>query len=213
MPSLLYEVSTADKPVKLTHGIASSFKVFELPFMAFAKTFEDASRVAGRDTSSDEFARAQRAYRRQAQVKAYDAGGTEIPVTGDELIHVNVHTYARIMAGIDFSLIVPTGKIISDGDGCDVPIIFQLGTGIRITGDQGEQVITDLEFQAKTGGDIEDVLIKSSRIVQAATLIKTCAKPLTKDLGLLVLPSWALDQITMTDGTEIMEKVLSRFLE
>ena len=204
MPALLYEVSTADKPVKLKAGIAATFRVYELSFSQLAEIVRRASMTL-------EYAKTQRAIRRQLQVKAYDAGGTEIPIGDGELLQLPRPLYARITENIDMNSGAPAGKIIADGDGLDHPLIFQLGTGINIGGDKA-QVITDLEFQAKTGADIEDVLCETTGAGQALTLIMTCATPLTKDLGLLRLPSWAVEQITEADGMEIVTKVLPRFL-
>jgi hypothetical protein len=45
---------------------------------------------------------------------------------------------------------------------------------------------------------------------QALTLIATLAKPLGTSLSLL--PSWAVNQITITDGFLISNQVLTRFL-
>jgi len=211
--TVLYEIDISDKPQKLKGGIAAKFRIFELSFVALAKTIEDASRASGYRTSTSEFTRAQREARRKAQVRAYDAGGTEVPIDDGELLKLPRSLFSKITAGLDRKSKAPAGKVIAKGDGADTPVIFKLGTGLAIAGDKGEQVIHDLEFQAKTGAEIEDVLVENYNIAQTIALIEHCATPLAKDLGLLRLPSWALDQITLADGMEIMDQVLPGFLE
>jgi hypothetical protein len=102
----------------------------------------------------------------------------------------------------------PPGKIVRDGNGIDTAIVYELGTPIALG--QGKGHIKELEFQASTYGDIEDVLAIDYQMQQALTLIATLAKPLGTSLSLL--PSWAVNQITITDGFLISNQVLTRFL-
>jgi len=101
------------------------------------------------------------------------------------------------------------GKIIRDGDGIDKAIVFELGTPIP-TG-AGKDPIRELEFHAKTYGDIEDILAADNAIQQTAKMIETIATPLGSTLSRL--PSWALTQITVADGVTISREILPRFLE
>jgi hypothetical protein len=102
------------------------------------------------------------------------------------------------------------GKIISNGDGVTSPILVELGTPIKfVQGGAGEE-IKELEFLASTFGDIEEVLAETISLQQALALIRTVAKPVGTNLQ--VLPSWAVEQITMADGMLIVDKVLPRFL-
>lgn len=115
----------------------------------------------------------------------------------------------------------PAGKIISEnGDGVNTPIIYELGTPFAFADPKAnekpigtEQKIIELEFIAKTGGDIEEVLCHNNSFEQAWSLIKTCAKPLGGESGLLRLPSWMLSEMTFSDGFEIVQKVLPIFVE
>lgn len=213
MNALLYEVDTSAKPVKLKNGIAAKFKVFELSFSQFAKTIEDASRAVSFNTSSSEYTKAQRAERRKAQVKAYDAGGTEVPFEDIELRKLPRPLFSKITAKLDQASKIQGGEIVTKGDGADTPIIFKLGSGLIFGANGVDQVIYDLEFQAKTGDDIEPVLCAGSEIAQTLALIEWCSLPLAKDLGLQKFPDMMLDQITMNDGIAIMRKVLPSFLE
>lgn len=213
MPTLLYEVDTADKPAKLKAGIAVKFRVYELTFVQLAKTIEDASRVVSPGSSSSEFTMAQRAERRKLQVKAFDASGVEVAIEDGELLKLPRSLGSKIAAGIDKVSKVPGGKVIVKGDGADTPVIFKLGSGLIVGGDKGEQTIYDIEFSAKTWGDIEIVLCAGSSVAQTLALIENCALPLAKDLGIIRFPSMMLDQITMNDGVAIMNEVLPGFLE
>lgn len=211
--TLLAEIDTSDKPVKLKAGLVAKFKIYELSFSQFARTITEASRTTSRTTTAKDFSRTQRGLRRAEQIKGFDAGGTEIKIEPDELLRLPRALYVRVMAALDAPSDKPKGEIVAPGDGADTPIIYRLGTGMKLSGATGEQTVTDLEIIAKTGGDIEDVLIETGTVAQTLALLEHCATPLTKDLGLISLPSWALDQITMADGFEIMEKVLPSFLE
>jgi hypothetical protein len=99
------------------------------------------------------------------------------------------------------------GKIVRPGDGIDQAITYELGTPIPV---QGKEPIKELEFLAKTYGDIEDVLAAPDSIQQAGLLISTVAKPLGTSLTLL--PSWATKLITVADGVTISRTVLPHFL-
>jgi hypothetical protein len=98
------------------------------------------------------------------------------------------------------------GEIIADGDGISTPILYKLGTPVAV--DNGAP-IEELEFMAKVYGDIENVIGESSPFQRALALLRHVAKP----AGLLALPSWALDQITIADGKVIAEKIVPRFTE
>jgi hypothetical protein len=100
------------------------------------------------------------------------------------------------------------GKISRAGDGIDKAIIYELGTPIS-TG-QGKPPIAELEFLAKTYGDVEDVLAAATTFQQGLQLIESVAKPLGTSLS--ALPSWAVNQIMFADGFGIVRDVLPHFL-
>lgn len=101
---------------------------------------------------------------------------------------------------------VSAGEVLSAGDGVSTPILYKLGTPIK--GADGKE-LTELEFIAKTYPDIEEVLVEDDRSQQTLLLIQKVAKP----IGMLQIPSWALDQITLADGLNIAAKVLPSFAE
>lgn len=101
---------------------------------------------------------------------------------------------------------LPEGEILGKGDGVTSPIHVRLGTPIMV--DKGDP-IQELEFLARTYGDVEQVLAEPNKLSQTVALIQFVAKP----IGMQAMPTWAPDLIELTDGSLITEKVLPRFLE
>jgi len=103
------------------------------------------------------------------------------------------------------------GEILAAGDGVSEPILYKLGTPIRMQDAEGKsRDIIELEFLAKTYGDVEDVLAATDEVSRAVALLSTVATPVG-DTSLSVLPGWALDKITTADGVAIMQLVLPNF--
>jgi hypothetical protein len=205
----LRSIDCQDTPGKLKAGLATKFIVRELSFVEWVSTLNAGSR----STTAAEARKAQRKVRRDKQISALNADGQTLKIENDELLRLPRSLYAKIMDGIDDFTPGDGGEVIVGGDGIDRPIVYRFGTPLKIGSAEGDlDGIAELEFSAKTGADIEDVLAEPFDAARAVALIEHCAKPLTKDLGLLVLPSWALDQITLADGVAILEKVLPSFL-
>ncbi|MGL5733451.1 MAG: hypothetical protein ACRCYS_01185 [Beijerinckiaceae bacterium] len=102
------------------------------------------------------------------------------------------------------------GKVINEGDGTSIPILYKLGTAIEIkSGKDGASLITELEFKASTFGETEDILAAGSEPAQALALLNI-AKPVEIE-SLQRLPGWAIDKITTADGLGIMKFVLPNF--
>ena len=137
----------------------------------------------------------------------YHSGNTIVPMTMENMLKLPIPAARIITSHLDDDEGM-RGKIIRDGDGIDKAIVYELGTPISLG--QGKAPIKELEFHATTFGDIEDVLAIDTAIQQALTLIATIAKPLGTSLSLL--PSWAINQITIADGVIISRDVLPRFL-
>jgi len=109
------------------------------------------------------------------------------------------------------AILATVASIISDGDGLTSPILVKLGTPIAAGGAAGDKSISELEFIAKTYGDIEHVLAGSNDMEKTVALIKHVAKPVS--MGLQALPSWGVDGIDIRDGFFIQNEILPRFLE
>lgn len=134
-------------------------------------------------------------------------GGSIKPVTPAELLQMPIAVARMLIDKLD-EYDGPSGKIIRKGDGISEAIIYELGT--PISGGQGRPPIKELEFLAKTYGDVEDIMAGSSGLQQALLLVSTIAKPL--GTSLTQLPSWAVNQISANDGLMISNEVLPFFL-
>lgn len=159
--------------------------------------------------------------RRMKQVTAFDKGGNIVALDRINFATMPRPLFVKINNAIDdFS--EARGEIIGEGgDGVMNPILYKLGTPLEFDDVNAnrqvigtEQKIIELEFIARTGGDIEEVLCYDSPMDQTIALIKTCAKPLGGgDTGLLRLPTYMIDALTLADGFQILSKVLPLFTE
>lgn len=107
------------------------------------------------------------------------------------------------------AFVATVAKILTNGDGVTEPVLMKLGTPIKATSGSEGKEITELEFIARTYGDVEMVLSGTNAMEQTAALIKYVAKP----AGMLALPSWAINAIDIRDGFFIQNEILPRFLE
>lgn len=138
----------------------------------------------------------------------YYSGNNVVAMTVENMLKLPIPATRLVTSHLDDDE-GAAGKIIRDGDGIDKAIVYELGTPIPLG--QGKGHIKELEFQASTYGDIEDVIAVDTAIQQTLIMITTLAKPLGHTLQ--VLPSWAINQITVTDGVLISRDVLPRFLK
>jgi hypothetical protein len=102
-----------------------------------------------------------------------------------------------------------TCKMLHKGDGMLTPIHISLGSPIK-TGSE-DKVIRELEFTARNLGDLEDFVSADTSLERAVALIRVAA-PVGPNLTITVLPTWAIDQISLEDGVWIMQNVVPSFL-
>ncbi len=150
-----------------------------------------------------------RRLRIKKQVKAIAEDGSAVSFDDLAITQIPTAYAAKLTNALGAGQGEP-GKIISQGDGVTTPILVELGSPIKFVHAGSGEEIKELEFLASTFGDIEEVLSETIPLQQALALIRTVAKPVGTNLQ--VLPSWAVEQITMADGFLIQEKVLPRFL-
>jgi len=107
------------------------------------------------------------------------------------------------------------GEILTpDADGITSPILYKLGTPFAIGRSATNGVendikdIPEIEFFAKTYGEIEEVIAADSPAEQTLALLRKVAKP----LDMMSMPSWMVEQVSVMDGIFLMNKVLPRFL-
>lgn len=170
-------------------------------------SFVDAIATAQMMTQPKTFEARLRRLRMVKQVNYY-SGNTPVAVTQEDVLKLPIPAVRAIIEHLDDGEGAP-GKIVRDGDGIDKAIVYELGTPIQLG--QGKAPIKELEFQASTYGDIEDVLSVDTPIQQTYAMIMTFAKPLGVSLSLL--PSWAVNAITVADGVMLSRDVLPRFLK
>ena len=143
---------------------------------------------------------------RLAKQVTYYANGTVVPVSMLDVLQLSITSARTLVTQLDADS-SKGGKVISSGDGVDKAIIYELGTPIPV---QGKEPITELEFAAKVYGDVEDVMSAADGFQQTLLMLTTLAKPLGGTL--MALPSWAIAQISLSDGLTIMREVLPHFL-
>lgn len=180
------------KPIKIDSWLASMDKTNKL------------------GVSGKEFAKAMRREQIRTNVTFTDTSGKSVAVD-DTAYHQIPRTYAAaVLALVDDPDDEKVGKIVSTGDGVTTPIIYELGTPIAASGGKS---IKALEFMAATLGEVEDVLLETLDIKAAYILMTTVATPVSADVSLLRLPTWATSQISVREVKNIAETVLPSFLE
>ena len=133
-------------------------------------------------------------------------GNTPTPLTPEEMLRMPIPVARILIDNLD-TADGPMGKVTRKGDGISTAIVYELGT--PISGGQGRPQIKELEFLATTYGDVEDIMAAGTGLQQALLLVETIAKPL--GTSLTSLPSWAVNQISATDGLTISNVVLPFF--
>jgi hypothetical protein len=144
---------------------------------------------------------------RMVRQVSYFNGNTGVPISLEDIPNIPIPAARSIISHLDDDE-GKAGKVVREGDGIDQAITYELGTPIS-TG-QGKPPIKELEFHARTYGDIEDVMAADLALQQTAALITTVAKPL--GTSLMLLPSWAVNMITVADGVTISREILPHFL-
>lgn len=190
------------EPMLLGGQAAKSITVSQLPFIKLAELATRASAMSGPNYP---FLAALRTLRMIEQCKANLADGKQVAFDSITIRQLAIPIGRKIHKSLEDPAI-PGGKLIGDGDGASTPIMVQLGTPVA-TG-SADVSFTELEFVAKTYGDLEIVMGEINDLDKTVALIKHVAKP----VGMQVLPSWAVEQVTIPDGMFIMENVLKSFL-
>jgi hypothetical protein len=183
----------------------SSIEIKPISFMSFATA---AVRSSG---GRDEKVAQRQFFRERIKMQVTATGSTgEVPLD-DVLISMMPLKYALALKDAlnVVSLVNDKGdcELIHQGDGIVSPIHIKLGTPIQA---QGGKAITELEFMAGTLGDLEDAVVADHPLERTMALIKI-AKPVMSEGNLMVLPSWAAEQISLSDGLWINTKISPSF--
>lgn len=148
------------------------------------------------------------------RLKAWDENGNPVPLNAGDIRNMPRAYAGRAIAAVQTVDAGEPGEVISEGNGVDSPVLYRFGTPLKMASGKGEALqIEEVEFIARTLGDIEDVLAADNPFSQAVLLIQNCAKPVGGPVPLQRLPSWAVEQVLIADGAKIAQEVLPRFLE
>jgi hypothetical protein len=186
-------------PWQLNNIIIDGAVINKLSYQAFSEYVTEAQLMTRPKTLEGRLRRI-----RLAKQVTYYVNGSTTQVGVDDVAKMPIHDAQLLSIRLDVDE-GKAGKIIRDGDGIDKSILYELGTPIPVS---GKDPITELEFHASTYGDIEDVMSATDTIAQTALLIAAIGRP----PGMLQLPSWALQHITVADGVTIAKLVTPRFL-
>lgn len=137
----------------------------------------------------------------------YADGDKTIQLTPVEVNQLPIPVARKLIKALDESDANHTGKIIREGDGISTAIGWELAEPIAIS---GKEPLREIEFIAHTYGDIEEVFAQVDPLEQTMALLRTVAKPVYS--GLVAMPSWAIDRISLADGVLISQQILPRFL-
>ena len=193
-----YSFNVGGQPVKSVTFSAIGF----VDFMRLSRDVRAFSR------SDEAMARNTFRARLKHQATLQLADGKSAPFTDEIITGMPPRLGIRLKAVLDAgtaSLTQP--KMIHKGDGVAESVHIQLANPLK-SGNGHE--IKELEFQAKSFGDMEDVIVADDRVAQMTALLAV-ARPV--DGNLIALPSWAVSQITLIDGLFIMNEVLPCFLD
>jgi hypothetical protein len=188
---------------------ANGFTRFTVEPISYTKFIEISQSVVVKDRK--DLQKVLKRNRIFSQVTAYNEKG-KADFTEIELAALPPSLGKKLVVAIDKVLDQEKGCEILSGkesDGVSEPILVKLGSPLTM----GTETIEELEFQAKTYGDIEAVLAENDGGLQSLLFIENLAKPITSNLKLQALPSWAVNQITPVDGLFIANTVMPRFLE
>lgn len=147
--------------------------------------------------------------KRIAHQTVFKAGDEVLTLDDLSLMQMPIPISKSIIDALDTGEGV-AGKIIVEGDVITKPVVYKLGSPFKVKQGDKEVVISELEFSAKTFGEVEDILIADAEMAQAMALITKLARPIEIP-SLMNLPGWALDRMTIADGITIMRKVLPLF--
>lgn len=229
MNEIIGEIDCDGPDWKIGEAKVRKIKVRALNFVQFGAAVASAVRnqanASGSGTASPaDFRKVLLRERRRIQMTAHDAKGAQIDIDDLAMMAMPRPYGVRLTDMLDASEAKP-GVVVKDkkgnvGDGLTTPMLYQMGTPIKLksaaAGQEAEPAaIVKLDFLAPTLGDVENVQAETIPLLQTLALIRDCATPIiqggSSTAKLQRLPSWALDEITVTDGLMIMEHVLPVF--
>lgn len=145
----------------------------------------------------------------QAQTSFMTAEGRVTPDLA-QLGQLPVGIMTQVVGALDAGQ-GPAGEVMKDsGNAVTAPLMYKLGTPLRMRKGDEEIEIVELEFHAKTFSDVEVVLATVNQMTATVALIETLANPVTVP-SLTRLPGMLVDKVSVPDGLTIMRQVLPNF--
>lgn len=192
-------------PFAIGDEAATGAEIASLPFVQFAAICQ---RVTARKGAGKIQALLQRA-RLAEQVTYVTKGGKKFKATEEQVAMLPIAEARQLLAELDSQDGAP-GELLSapEADGISAAIHYRLGTPIAVQ--PGKEPIAEIEFRAKVFGDVENIIAADDDIARVAEMLESIARPVGGSM--LMLPSWAVERISLADGIFIMNKVLPRFL-
>lgn len=139
-------------------------------------------------------------------------GDDEKPVTAtvDDLHRLPIQTARKIINSLNANQ-GKMGEVVGGGEPSTMGhSIYKLGTPLSGGKTGGKAIrIAEIEFSAKTYGEIEDVLAADNDLAQTVALIRKIGNPVGAPIP--VMTNGLVQQITMADGIGIMRTVLPNF--
>lgn len=194
-----------NEPITIGDKQVDKVEVQPVFYAAFADIYATASAKMTKGTKIQTLITRER-IRAQAH---FIAGGKRIKPEDKDILTFPIAFARELLAALDEGQGVE-GEILTAGDGISTPILYKLGTPIPMGG-TGAKAITELEFIAKSYGDVEDVLTADNSLAQTLELVRKVAKA-PEFPSLSVLPSGVVDRITMGDGMTMTRLILPGFL-
>lgn len=185
------------EPFKTSDLEVNEVTVKSLGFMDLVKVWARASTPKGRQ---------------RAQMQAMVRFNGEEP-TLDQITKLPIRVAKNIMKGMNEAgdKSEPGGVLSEGADGIDTPIVYRLGTPLKMKRGKEDVLITELEFKATTYDEIEDVIAAENDLAATVELIKKLAVPVGIK-GLSIVPEAALSQLTTSDGMKMAMEVLVPFV-
>lgn len=177
-------------------------------FTAYAKGRLEAS---ARAKNNQEAARLDMRARMKMQSVGITADGTEVRLTDEAITQMPFRAGRQLLEALDLVLFVGVEgqpEVLAKGNGLDTPIHIKLGTPIKAAA--GGQDIEELEFQASTVGQLEDVMVAGGDYERTVAIL-AIAKPVGGSL--MMMPTWGVDGISVSDGLFIMKHVTNTFFD
>lgn len=206
----MIEIKCDGLPYMIGEARVDRLVVKPIGLAAFLKA-RDAARQAMAVAKASDFPKFIARERRAIQISAIDAAGKAFAISETAMMEMPIR-YAVAADRAMQEVLDDAGTIVIEGDGAGSAVIYALGKPLTASTKGGDAVeISEIEFNARTLRDVEDVLAAGEGLDGALAFIQKCGKPVGKDVTLQALPSWAVEQISLADGVQILNEVMPGF--